>query len=232
MAQSYRSHKNNFESNDHHIFELFLFVNPIGNHCLNCEKEVMNFVKNTDKKVYIRFVACNNFQVFNESLKHRENRPNSLRERNQMYYSAREIAMAFKAALLQGRKIGRSLLMQLQEHFGQNQHPFSREEMIRIATNNKGVDIDVWLEDIDSPLTVDSFKMDQQLSKQMKIKTTPTLVIFDNSNYSYGLKLEHDINQKTIAEIISQMEAESDRLNHQKKQKSCLHILPARFEES
>ena len=75
MTQNKQTNNKTLESDaPHHIFELFLFVNPIGKTCLNCEREVMQFVHDTDKKVYIRFIASNNFQVFSNSLKNKENK--------------------------------------------------------------------------------------------------------------------------------------------------------------
>lgn len=227
MAQNKQTNNKTLESDaPHHIFELFLFVNPIGKTCLNCEREVMQFVHDTNKKVYIRFIASNNFQVFSNSLKNKENKPHSLHERNDMYYSAHKIAMAFKAGLLQGRKKGRRMLMNMQEHFGKKGHPFSQDELIRIVKQDQTLDLDMWLEDISSPLTLSSYQDDQKLTKQMSIETTPTLVIFDNYNYQYGLKIDRDITAKNIEKVINHMyEMSKTNYHNQPRQKANLRCI-------
>src|SRR5699024_1912043 len=66
-----------------HVFEVFLFVNPFGDTCLNCEEEVLKFVQQTDKKVYFRFITTSDMQTFNNYIKELD-KPLSLADRNSL----------------------------------------------------------------------------------------------------------------------------------------------------
>lgn len=191
-----------------HVFEVFLFVNPLGDTCLNCEEEVMKFVNQTDKKVYFRFITTSDMQTFNRYVK-ATNKSLSLNERNELYLAHQEVCKAYKAALLQGKKVGQEYLMKIQNYFGRQGHPYSHEKMLELA-QSKRLDMDMWLQDMDSALTKESMVADAKLARQMQIAENPTVVIFDNINYHYGLKIESNITLENLESLTNQMMRHSE----------------------
>lgn len=191
-----------------HVFEVFLFVNPLGDTCLNCEEEVMKFVNQTDKKVYFRFITTSDMQTFNRYVK-ATNKSLSLNERNELYLAHQEVCKAYKAALLQGKKVGQEYLMKIQNYFGRQGHPYSHEKMLELA-QSKRLDMDMWLQDMDSALTKESMVADAKLARQMQIAANPTVVIFDNINYHYGLKIESNITLENLESLTNQMMRHSE----------------------
>lgn len=191
-----------------HVFEVFLFVNPLGDTCLNSEEEVLNFVRHTDKKVYFRFITTSDMQTFNNYIKTLDN-PLSLNDRNSLYLAHQEVCKGYKAALLQGKKVGREYLMKIQDYFGRQGNPYSKEKMLEIAGTTR-LDIEMWLQDINSDLTQESIIVDAKLAHQMQISANPTVVIFDNINYQYGFKLEENITLDNLEYITDQMMIHSE----------------------
>lgn len=207
-----------------HVFEVFLFVNPFGDTCLNCEEEVLKFVQQTDKKVYFRFITTSDMQTFNNYIKELD-KPLSLADRNSLYLAHQEVCKGYKAALLQGKKVGREYLMKIQDYFGRQGNPYSHEKMLELAQSTR-LDTDMWLQDIHSDLTQESIVADAKLARQMQISANPTVVVFDNINYKYGFKLEENITLENLEYLTDQMmipsEEAMDQEMHQKPILTCI----------
>jgi predicted DsbA family dithiol-disulfide isomerase len=191
-----------------HVFEVFLFVNPLGDACLTCEEEVLKFVNQTDNKVYFRIITTSDMHTFNNYVKALD-RPLTLAERNELYLAHQEVCKAYKAALLQGKKVGRGFLMNIQEYFGRQGNPYTHEKMLELAQASR-LDMEMWQQDIDSDLTKKGLVADAKLARQMQISVNPTVVIFDNINYKYGLKVESNITQESLESLTNQMMMKSE----------------------
>lgn len=188
-----------------HIFEFFLFVNPMGTSCLDCEKEVLSFIENTDKKIYFRIITYHDFHLFNDYLKSRNMNNLSIEDRNKLYQAMYHISIGYKAALLQGKKIGRTFLMKMQEHFGNQNEVFSFNRMKELASNLNRFDISMWEEDMSLGMTKEDYSNDLKLARQMQITSNPSLVIFDNQNFRYGVRIEENITAENLDIIANQM---------------------------
>lgn len=188
-----------------HVFELFLFVNPMGSTCLNCEKEILSFIENTDKKVYFRFITYHDFHLFNEYLKSQNMKNISVEERNTLYQAMYRISLGYKAALLQGKKIGRAFLMKMQKHFGEQREDYSSSRMKELTRQIPRLDVEMWEEDIESGLAKRDYASDINIARQMNIKKYPSLVIFDNLNFRYGVRIEEPVTAESLELIMDQM---------------------------
>ena len=68
----YRSKQNTTDSisSPQQIFELYLFVNPIGYKCYRTEQEVLKFMSSLDgPKVHFRFITFHNFNTVTQYMK-------------------------------------------------------------------------------------------------------------------------------------------------------------------
>ena len=59
----------------------------------------------------------------------------------------------------------------------------------------------MFYEDKASPAVKTAYDRDLQIAQEMNVTHTPSLVIFDNSNHSYGILLANSITADTISEI-------------------------------
>ena len=119
----------NLSKNTSHekIFELFLFVNPLGTYCYRCENELLKFVRNSEFKVHYHFLTFHNLQTVNQYMKNQKLPVTDLDLRNDIYMKIYDAALSYKAALLQGKRLGHQFLIELQQqiHF-------------KVKTNRKG----------------------------------------------------------------------------------------------
>lgn len=184
-----------------HVFELYLFVNPIGLKCLNSEHEVLHFIEsleiNEGFKVHFRFLTFHNFNTVTHYMKRLNMPTNDLQLRNKIYQTIYDASLAYKAALMQGKKRGRKFLMLLQKELNVNMIDYSQELLVDVA-KVANLDVEMFLEDKASSFVKSSYDADQRTAQEMNISNNPSLVIFDNFNQQFGVLLEDVINYELI----------------------------------
>lgn len=183
------------------VFELYLFVNPIGLKCLHSEEEVLRFIEslelNEGFKVHFRFLTFHNFNTVTQYMKRLNMPTNDLQLRNQVYQTIYDASLAYKAALMQGKKRGRKFLMLLQKELNINLVEYS-ESLLEDVARGANLDYEMFLEDKASSFVKSSYEADQKTAQEMNITNNPSLVIFDNYNQQFGVLLEDIINCELI----------------------------------
>ena len=182
------------------IFDCYLFINPIGKQCYKCEQEVMKFIKRTPHKVHVHFLPFHNFKSVTQYMKNNQLNDKNIDLRNEIYTKIYDASLSYKAALLQGKKLGRAFLMELQTqlHLLHKEYtPELLQEIIQII----GLDEKMFYEDKASKLVHQEYEKDQQIAQEMMVETNPSLVIFDNLNQQYGVILHQNINADIIEHI-------------------------------
>ena len=193
--------KNLSERTSHEkIFELYLFVNPLGSYCYRCENELLKFVRNSDFKVHYQFVTFHNLQTVDQYMKNQKLDETDLDLRNEIYTRIYDAALSYKAALLQGKRPGRQFLFELQHQIHHHNRNYSKELLDEILDNIE-IDKKMFYEDKASAAVKTAYDRDLQIAQEMNVTHTPSLVIFDNSNHSYGILLANSITADTISEI-------------------------------
>lgn len=192
----------NLSKNTSHekIFELFLFVNPLGTYCYRCENELLKFVRNSEFKVHYHFLTFHNLQTVNQYMKNQKLPVTDLDLRNDIYMKIYDAALSYKAALLQGKRLGHQFLIELQQQIHQHKRAYS-DDLLEEILNKVEIDKKMFYEDKSSSAVKKAYDRDLQIAQEMNVTHTPSLVIFDNSNQSYGLLLASSITAETIAEI-------------------------------
>ncbi|MEE1108238.1 ClpXP adapter SpxH family protein [Macrococcoides canis] len=114
------------------------------------------------------------------------------------------IALAFKAAELQGRKKAAHFLNYIQNAIMPKQDIITKE-LIMHSAHKAGIDVDVFLQDIKSTHVTTSLKCDQHISNEMDVNYTPTLVFFNENFEDEGLKVEGIQNYSIYTYIISEL---------------------------
>lgn len=192
----------NLSKNTSHekIFELFLFVNPLGTYCYRCENELLKFVRNSEFKVHYHFLTFHNLQTVNQYMKNQKLPVTDLDLRNDIYMKIYDAALSYKAALLQGKRLGHQFLIELQQQTHQHKRAYN-DDLLEEILNKVEIDKKMFYEDKSSSAVKKAYDRDLQIAQEMNVTHTPSLVIFDNSNQPYGLLLASSITAETIAEI-------------------------------
>lgn len=184
------------------IFEFYLFINPLGGHCYQCEKQVLEFVEHSSYKIHVHFVAFHNFQSVTQYMRNMNLNDKDIQLRNKIYTKIYDAALSYKAALLQGKKLGRSFLIELQTQIHQEKREYT-PELLHEIIQTVGLDEEMFYEDKGSELVHHEYEKDQQIAQEMFVEQNPSLVIFDNSNQQYGVLIKECITAETIAEVCS-----------------------------
>ena len=192
----------NLSKNTSHekIFELFLFVNPLGTYCYRCENELLKFVRNSEFKVHYHFLTFHNLQTVNQYMKNQKLPVTDLDLRNDIYMKIYDAALSYKAALLQGKRLGHQFLIELQQQIHQYKRAYN-DDLLEEILNKVEIDKKMFYEDKSSSAVKKAYDRDLQIAQEMNVTHTPSLVIFDNSNQPYGLLLASSITAETISEI-------------------------------
>ena len=182
------------------IFDCYLFINPIGKQCYHCEQEVMKFIERTPYKVHVHFIPFHNFKSVTQYMKNNQLNDKNIDLRNEIYTKIYDASLSYKAALLQGKKLGRAFLMELQTQL----HLLHKEytpELLQEIIQTIGLDEKMFYEDKASKLVHQEYEKDQQIAQEMMVETNPSLVIFDNLNQQYGVILHQNINADIIEHV-------------------------------
>lgn len=200
MKNSELSHIQPSPLSTERIFDCYLFINPIGKQCYHCEQEVMKFIERTPYKVHVHFIPFHNFKSVTQYMKNNQLNNKNIDLRNEIYTKIYDASLSYKAALLQGKKLGRAFLMELQTqlHLLHKEYtPELLQEIIQII----GLDEKMFYEDKASKLVHQEYEKDQQIAQEMMVEMNPSLVIFDNLNQQYGIILHQNINADIIEHV-------------------------------
>lgn len=182
--------------------DLYLFVNPLDRACSTIERTVLDYLHTLPHKQHFHLVPFHNLESRTHSAKHRSLHPtNIFATDNTISQAMYDATLFYKAALLQGKKKGRLFLLTLQQRLTEGYTNYSLALILTIA-QEVAFNTTMLLEDRHSAFVKRAYHDDQQMAKEMHIHTTPSLVIFDNINPNYGLRIERDITPDTIAQAM------------------------------
>lgn len=181
------------------MIEIYLFVNPLGDICLNVEKEILKFVENQNKKIQFRFIPFVNMKTIDRLMK--KSTTNNINIRNKLIEHIYSAALDYKAAQLQGKKKGRHLLLSLQKAVSVDNISYSAELSERFLMEAGG-DLEMFRSDRQSEFVKESFQTDQQIAREMGIVTHPSAVVYNYaSERDFGVLVENCHSADDIKEL-------------------------------
>ncbi|CAM3168486.1 DsbA family protein [Lactiplantibacillus plajomi] len=183
------------------MLEVYLFVNPLANQCVQDEKNVLRLANDSDKQIQFQFVPLLNINVIQRTLKNQGIQLNDWQEQNRQSQMLYRVILDYKAALFQGKKRGRNFLIAMQSAMLKAKQHYS-EELVRDVAEACKIDLDMFMEDRDGQLAKQAFQADQRLASEMNITEASSAVVFDCDQYDYGVLLEH-FNYATLADLVN-----------------------------
>ncbi|MCO6541807.1 MAG: DsbA family protein [Lactobacillus sp.] len=164
------------------MWEIFIFVNPIGNRCLTTEKTIIQFAQQHKMSVHFKFIALNNVYAIDDYMQRNNLDLHNITLRNKVTEKIHQATLFYKAATFQGNKKGRNFLMSLQDAININHLTFNLD-LVKSLAHQAHLDWETLVADKDSQLAFTQCQIDQQKAAQFKITAPPTTVIYDYSNY-------------------------------------------------
>lgn len=182
------------------VIEIFLFVDPLGKRCNNVRKVISNFKKERPERIKLRVVPMVNFNKVYRHTKRQSVQSHSsiVDQNNQFSANTYQACLAFHASAMQGKKLAHKFLAVLQEQVVEEGFSYSEELMYNII-RNIGLDVDTFTEDYESELTKKIYQKNLYLAGEMKVRSTPSLVIYKDDNE--GIRVNKGIENEMLHSI-------------------------------
>ncbi|UUX34180.1 DsbA family protein [Fundicoccus culcitae] len=201
------------------MFEFYLFVNPLGRKSYFSEQEVNATIEMISSKVDLHIVCFHKQRIVTDYIKQLNLDLTDLNTRNHIYRIVYHASLAAKAASMQGKRKGRLFLMKMQQRID-NQIDRYNEDFIKQIAKEVGLDVDVFMEDINSDYVRELYINDQKIATSMNVQKTPSLVIFEPISSNIGYMIEDDlITREAVISQLDEIVAEEVESSHNRKKK-------------
>lgn len=184
------------------VLEMYLFINPLGGMCYRAEQNILNLLESATEEVRFRFIPLLNMQSTQDVMKLNHLPLNDLAARNRLVNDVYRASLDFKAALFQGKKRGRSYLLNVQKQMMQFKGQYSDEVAFRAAAAC-GLDQEMFEHDRRSDFAAHSFLQDQKMAAEMKVTHHPTVVLYNVSGYDCGIAMDACNSYSILKEVFA-----------------------------
>lgn len=201
------------------MFEIFLFVNPIGVYCYDTEVSVKKTVDELDISSSFHFIPITNSKVIRDDIIRRKTCGQTINDIPEYTMAAYQALRNYHAIKLKyGNKKARSYLVNLQQAVSKNFSVYSQNLPKSVA-----VDLGLNYKRIYDPkinkYIDDSIEQDKELARKFNIQTIPTTIFFNESGDDNGLLVEGTIaHDKLLALLKNSYCSESQKEEQEKEQ--------------
>ena len=184
------------------MFEIFLFINPIGIYCYNTEKQIRKTVDELGVDVCYHYIPIANVCLINDDAIRRRKDDQKLPDISNFSRATYEALENYHAIrLAYGNKKARQYLYELQKNLSKDASAYTPELLKRIANKLHIKDADIQaIKQTDYLRT--SIEEDQKLANQWNIKSTPTIVLFDENDDQNGVLVDGPVSQQGLVTLL------------------------------
>lgn len=172
------------------MFEIFLFVNPIGLYCYDTEVLIKDAIDELNINSCFHFIPVTNSKVIKEDIIRRKTSGqiiNDIPEYTMASYQALRNYHAIKFEY--GNRKARCYLVSLQKAVSGDFNVYSQDLPEQVALD-LGLDFNRINSSKISKYVDDSIQQDKDLARQFNVKNIPTTIIFNESGNYNGILLE------------------------------------------
>ena len=177
--------------------EIYVFVDPLCSECWSLEPYLKKLSIEYGRFFTIRPIISNHLQVvnYNQDRHHTAEHP-------ALFPS---ISLAVKAAELQGKNAGKTFLRKVQETYFLKKHNiFDLNILIQCAEESK-LDIQEFKNDLSSISAQNACHSDLNVTNEMDVMDTPTIVFFNEQIEEQGIKISGINSYETYVLILKKM---------------------------
>lgn len=194
------------------MYEIFLFVNPLGIACFKNEQVLREFFADRGVRVSLTFVPIVNSKTITDDMQ-RKGLPSGnfrcFRQSSENAYAALSLFHAIK--LSAGNKKARRFIYDLQEKVNSKHLPYSAG-MAADVIASLGLDFMALSQLSHEEALQKSIAHDQDLAARYQVKKTPTTIIFNDATNMAGLLIEGPLNKAGLAQALVSQVANDLRL--------------------
>ena len=184
------------------MFEIFLFINPIGIYCYDTEKLIRNTVDELGIDVCYHYIPIANVCLVKDDIIRRRKDGQKLPDISSISTVTYEALRNYHAIKLSyGNKKARRYLYELQKYLSKDASVYSPELFQKIIDK-----LNIKASTINTIKQGDylraSIEADQKLANQWNIKSTPTIVLFDENDDQNGVLLDGPVSQQGLVTLL------------------------------
>lgn len=194
------------------MYEIFLFVNPLGIACFKNEQILREFFADRGARVSLTFVPIVNSTTVTDDMQRKGLPSGNFRCFRKSSEAAYETLRLFHAIKLSaGNKKARRFIYDLQEKVNCLNLPYSTSMAAHVAAN-LGLDF-TELSSLSHDSTLQkSIAHDEDLAARYQVKKTPTTIIFNDATNMAGILIEGPLNETGLAQALVSQVANDLRL--------------------
>ena len=184
------------------MFEIFLFINPIGIYCYDTERQICKAVNALGTDACYHYIPMVNVCSVKDDVIRRRKDAQKLPEIS-LFSKATYDALADYHAikLTYGNKKARKYLYELQKKLSQDAAVYTPELRQRIL-NRLQIKNDEIQSIKNSDYLKSSIEEDQKLANQWNVRSTPTVIIFNENDDQNGILLEGPITENDLLNLL------------------------------
>lgn len=214
-ADSSSSTERKIESTTKQV-EVYAFLDPLSERSWSLEPYFKKFYLEYGDYIILRPVISCQLSVLTE--KHLKKLKEVWRNANQeKHFLMRDnspdnsvvlfpwVALAIKAAELQGKNSGRKFLRSIQEKYFLEKKNILCESVLVDCAKAANLDIGEFKNDLFSTYAKNAYQCDMKVMKEMEVDTSPTLVLFNPTSNEQGIKVPGVHTYKTYVHILKEM---------------------------
>lgn len=195
------------------LIEIYLFINPLDRCSVKAEEALLKFSNNSTEKVKLTIIPVVNPKIIAANFDYQRV---DLDTRNAYMHLAYKVALDFKAAQIQGKKIASKFLLMVQHQIFARKRPYPETLVKEFFTKNG--DYSMFLEDRTSELVKELFWKDQEIARKFNISSEASAIVYNCTHDGSGLLMT---GLETIQEIpylnYLQDQTTFDRITHKNK---------------
>lgn len=185
------------------MFEIFLFINPIGIYCYDIERRIQRAIDELDIEVSYHLVPIANVHIVQDDMIRRKRNAQKLCQFS-FYTLITNKALEYYHAIrfTNGNKKARDFLLELQKQLNENTIDHNYSDLFSTAINNLKINPKSIQSLKNSNYIKESIKQDQELAAKWDVKKTPTTVIFNENDASQtGMLVENMITHEELINL-------------------------------
>ena len=181
--------------------ELFLFINPISHDSLKMEEEAFKFIDTYENNSQITIYPYHNTHtLYSYMIKNQLSFENATLWNN-LHNDSYHLSLAFIAASIQGKKKGRRFLMDLQRKM-MNQNELLSKDLVIDAAKKANLEVEMFLVDFHSTFVQKLFLSDQNFSKAMEVRETPSCLLVITDKEKKATLIENFITAEDLYQMV------------------------------